>query len=86
MKIFSHFFKYNKRWKLWYKNDFNKIIRIINGKINTDKIIQGISSIIEISSNKSWRMRIQIMDDNPILAKIFDKNLLIEYFGICITY
>ena len=58
-----------------------KLLELINGKINTDKIIQGIiSSIIEISSNKSWRMRIQIMDDNPILAKIFDKNLLIEYF------
>jgi hypothetical protein len=64
-----------------------KSLELLNGKINIDKIIQGIiSSIIEISSNKSWRMRIQIMDDNPILAKIFDKNLLIEYFGICITY
>ena len=59
-----------------------KLLELINGKINTDKIIQGIiSSIIEINSNKSWRMRIQIMDDNPILAKIFDKNLLIEYFS-----
>ncbi len=51
-----------------------KSLELLNGKINIDKIIQGIiSSIIEISSNKSWRMTIQIMDDNPILAKIFDK-------------
>ena len=58
-----------------------KSLELINGKINTDKIIQGIiSSIIEINSNKSWRMRIQIMGDDPILEKTFDKNLLIEYF------
>jgi hypothetical protein len=58
-----------------------KLLELINGKINTDKIIQGIiSSIIEINSNKSWRMRIQIKDDNPILEKTFYKNLLIEYF------
>ena len=58
-----------------------KSLELLNGKINTDKIIQGIiSSIIEINSNKSWRMRIQIMGDDPILEKTFDKNLLIEYF------
>ena len=50
-------------------------------------IIQGIiTSIIEISSNKSWRIRIQIIELIPILAKIFDKNIFMDnIFGICIT-
>ena len=64
-----------------------KTLENLNKVLNVDSIIQGIiPSFIEISSNKSWRVRIQIMDVIPILSKILDKNnFMANIFPICIS-
>ena len=42
--------------------------------------------IKEISANKSWRVRIQIMEIVPVLAKLFNQHLFMNnIFPICIT-
>ena len=48
-----------------------KTIDKLNEVINIDSFINNIlPSIIEISLNKLWRIRIQIIENIPILAKI----------------
>ena len=61
-------------------SELNKVIEINN-------IIESIMPPIkEISANKSWRIRIQIMDIIPILAKLFNQHLFMSnIFPICIT-
>ena len=61
-------------------SELNKVIEINN-------IIESIMPPIkEISANKSWRVRIQIMDIIPVLAKLFNQHLFMNnIFPICIT-
>ena len=61
-------------------SELNKVIEINN-------IIESIMPPIkEISANKSWRVRIQIMDIIPVLAKLFNQHLFMSnIFPICIT-
>ena len=61
-------------------SELNKVIEINN-------IIESIMpSIKEISANKSWRVRIQIMDIIPFLAKLFNQQLFMNHiFPICIA-
>ena len=60
--------------------ELNKVIEINN-------IIESIMpSIKEISANKSWRVRIQIMEIIPVLAKLFNQQIFMNHiFPICIT-
>jgi serine/threonine-protein phosphatase 2A regulatory subunit A len=61
-------------------SELNKVIEINN-------IIESIMpSIKEISANKSWRVRIQIMEIIPVLAKLFNQQIFMNHiFPICIT-
>jgi serine/threonine-protein phosphatase 2A regulatory subunit A len=61
-------------------SELNKVIEI-------DNIIESIMPPIkEISANKSWRIRIQIMEIIPVLAKLFNQHLFMNnIFPICIT-
>ena len=61
-------------------SELNKVIEINN-------IIESIMpQIKEISANKSWRVRIQIMEIIPVLAKLFNQQLFMSHiFPICIT-
>ena len=61
-------------------SELNKVIEINN-------IIESVMpSIKEISANKSWRVRIQIMEIIPVLAKLFNQQLFMNHiFPICIT-
>ena len=61
-------------------SELNKVIEINN-------IIESIMPPIkEISANKSWRVRIQIMEIVPVLAKLFNQHLFMtNIFPICIT-
>ena len=61
-------------------SELNKVIEINN-------IIEIIMpSIKEISANKSWRVRLQIMEIIPVLAKLFNQQLFMNHiFPICIT-
>ena len=61
-------------------SELNKVIAINN-------IIESVMpSIKEISANKSWRVRIQIMEIIPVLAKLFDQELFMNHiFPICIN-
>ena len=61
-------------------SELNKVIEINN-------IIESIMpSIKEISANRSWRVRIQVMEIIPILAKLFNQQLFMNHiFPICIT-
>ena len=61
-------------------SELNKVISINN-------IIESIMPPIkEISANKSWRVRIQIMEIVPVLVKLFNHNLFMSnIFPICIT-
>ena len=58
----------------------------LDSVIKIDEIIQSIiPSIMDINANKSWRVRIQIMDVIPALGKILSKkNFMDKIFGICI--
>ena len=60
-------------------SELNKVIEI-------DNIIESIIlPIKEISANKSWRVRIQIMEIVPVLAKLFNQHLFMSnIFPICI--
>ena len=59
----------------------------LNKVIDINNIIESIMPPIkEISANKSWRVRIQIMEIVPVLAKLFNQHLLMSnIFPICIT-
>ena len=59
----------------------------LNKVIEIDNIIESIMPPIkEISANKSWRIRIQIMEIIPVLAKLFNQHLFMNnIFPICIT-
>ena len=59
----------------------------LNKVIDINNIIESIMPPIkEISSNKSWRVRIQIMEIIPVLAKLFNQHLFMSnLFPICIT-
>ena len=59
----------------------------LNKEIKINNIIESIMpSIKEISANKSWRVRIQIMEIIPVLAKLFNQQLFMNHiFPICIT-
>jgi serine/threonine-protein phosphatase 2A regulatory subunit A len=61
-------------------SELNKVIEINN-------IIESVMpSIKEISANKSWRVRIQIMEIIPVLAKLFNQQLFMNHiFPICIN-
>ena len=61
-------------------SELNKVIEVNN-------IIESIMlPIKEISANKSWRVRIQIMEIVPVLAKLFNQHLFMSnIFPICIT-
>ena len=61
-------------------SELNKVIEINN-------IIESIMpSIKEISANKSWRVRIQIMEIIPVLAKLFNQQIFMnQIFPICIN-
>jgi serine/threonine-protein phosphatase 2A regulatory subunit A len=61
-------------------SELNKVIEI-------NDIIESIMpSIKEISANKSWRVRIQIMEIIPVLAKLFNQPLFMNHiFPICIN-
>ena len=61
-------------------SELNKVIEINN-------IVESIMPPIkEISANKSWRVRIQIMEIVPVLAKLFNQHLFMtNIFPICIT-
>jgi serine/threonine-protein phosphatase 2A regulatory subunit A len=61
-------------------SELNKVIEI-------DNIIESIMPPIkEISANKSWRIRIQIMEIIPVLARLFNQHLFMNnIFPICIT-
>ena len=61
-------------------SELNKVIEINN-------IIESIMpQIKEISANKSWRVRLQIMEIIPVLAKLFNQQLFMNHiFPICIT-
>ena len=61
-------------------SELNKVIEINN-------IIEIIMpSIKEISANKSWTVRLQIMEIIPVLAKLFNQQLFMNHiFPICIT-
>ena len=61
-------------------SNLNKVIAI------NDIIESLMPSIKEISANKSWRVRIQIMEIIPVLAKLFNQHLFMSnIFPICIT-
>ena len=46
--------------------------------INIDIFVQSIiPSLLEIANNKSWRIRIQITESIPVLARILVKNIVI---------
>ena len=59
----------------------------LNKVIDINNIIESIMPPIkEISANKSWRVRIQIMEIVPVLAKLFNQHLFMSnIFPICIT-
>ena len=59
----------------------------LNKVISINDIIESLMpSIKEISANKSWRVRIQIMEIIPVLAKLFNQHLFMSnIFPICIT-
>ena len=59
----------------------------LNKEIEINNIIESIMPPIkEISANKSWRVRIQIMEIIPVLAKLFNQHLFMSnIFPICIT-
>ena len=59
----------------------------LNKVIDINNIIESIMPPIkEISANKSWRVRIQIMEIIPVLAKLFNQHLFMSnIFPICIT-
>ena len=59
----------------------------LNKEIKINNIIESIMpSIKEISANKSWRVRIQIMEIIPVLAKLFNQQLFMNHiFPICIS-
>ena len=59
----------------------------LNKEIKINNIIESIMpSIKEISANKSWRIRIQIMEIIPVLAKLFNQQLFMNHiFPICIS-
>ena len=59
----------------------------LNKVIEIDNIIESIMPPIkEISANKSWRIRIQIMEIIPVLARLFNQHLFMNnIFPICIT-
>ena len=61
-------------------SELNKVIEINN-------IIESVMPPIkEISANKSWRVRIQIMEIIPVLAKLFNQQIFMNHiFPICIT-
>ena len=61
-------------------SELNKVIEVNN-------IIESVMpSIKEISANKSWRVRIQIMEIIPVLAKLFNQQLFMNHiFPICIN-
>ena len=61
-------------------SELNKVIEINN-------IIESIMpSIKEISANRSWRVRIQVMEIIPVLAKLFNQQLFMNHiFPICIA-
>ena len=59
----------------------------LNKAIEINNIIESVMPPIkEISANKSWRVRIQIMEIIPVLAKIFNQQIFMNHiFPICIT-
>ena len=54
--------------------------------MNIDNIVQGIiPSLIEISNNKNWRIRNQIAETIPVLARILNKQIFMDnILNICI--
>jgi serine/threonine-protein phosphatase 2A regulatory subunit A len=56
--------------------------------MNIDNIVQGIiPSLIEISNNKNWRIRNEIAEAIPILARILNKKIFMEnILNICIKW
>ena len=62
-------------------------LSVLNKVIEINNIIESIMpSIKEISANKSWRVRIQIMEIIPLLAKLFNQQIFMNHiFPICIT-
>ena len=60
----------------------------LNEVVNIDNFVQGIiPSLIEISDNNNWRVRNQVQEIVPVLARIANKKLFLEnIMPICIKW
>jgi serine/threonine-protein phosphatase 2A regulatory subunit A len=59
----------------------------LDKEIKINNIIESVMPPIkEISTNKSWRVRIQVMEIIPVLSKLFSQQLFMSHiFPICIS-
>jgi serine/threonine-protein phosphatase 2A regulatory subunit A len=59
----------------------------LDKEIKINNIIESVMPPIkEISTNKSWRVRIQVMEIIPVLSKLFSQQLFMSHiFPICIA-
>ena len=71
-------------------HDYNGIKNLdkLHEIMNIDNIVQEIiPSLIEISNNKNWRIRNQIAETIPVLARILNKKIFMEnILNICIKW